>query len=272
MPPNVHSIASIRNSSHVRTTTVELMLYHHPVSTCSQKVRLALAEKRLQFDQHIIDWSTLEHLSDWYLAINPNGVVPTLVHGGQSILDSSVICEYLEEVYPDAPISPYDAKDRAAMRAWMRYFEEVPTVAIRIPSFNKLFVKPLKVDRSAADFDAMTERMPLRKHFYRQMHDTGFSEQSTRDSMERLRKTLERVAGALADRRPFLLGEQYTIADILLIPTVVRMEDLGLANLWSDLPAVQGWFERIQARPSFDMAYVPNSRVNPQTYNIKQGV
>jgi glutathione S-transferase len=251
---------------------MELMLYHHPVSTCSQKVRLALAEKGLAFDQHIIDWSKLEHLSDGYLAINPNGVVPTLVHRGQSILDSSVICEYVDEVFAGTALSPADAAGRAAMRAWMRYFEEVPTVAIRIPSFNRLFVKPLKVDRSPESFDAMTDRMPLRKHFYRQMTETGFSEQATRDSMERLRKTLERVAKALDDGRPFLLGEQYTIADIVLVPTVVRMEDLGLAGSWSDLPAVQRWFAGVQARPSFATAYVPHSRVDPAAYQIRQGV
>jgi len=251
---------------------MDLKLYHHPVSTCSQKVRLALAEKNLGFDQHIIDWSKLEHLSDWYLAINPNGVVPTLVHDGVSIVDSSVICEYLEEAFPDRPIAPADARGRAAMRAWMRYFEEVPTVAIRIPSFNKLFVKPLKVDRSAAEFDAMTDRMPLRKQFYRQMSETGFSEQATRDSEERLRGTLERVARALADGRRWLLGDQYTIADMVLVPTVVRMSDLGLAGAWANLPLIQAWFDRVQARPSFATAYVPHSRVNPAAYDLKQGV
>jgi glutathione S-transferase len=251
---------------------MDLKLYHHPVSTCSQKVRLALAEKNLGFDQHIIDWSKLEHLSDWYLAINPNGVVPTLVHDGVYIVDSSVICEYLEEAFPERPIAPPDPRGRAAMRAWMRYFEEVPTVAIRIPSFNKLFVKPLKVDRTAAEFEAMTDRMPLRKQFYRQMTETGFSDQATRDSMERLRKTLERVDGALADGRPWLLGEQYTIADMVLVPSVVRMSDLGLGETWADLPRIQAWFDRVQARPSFATAYVPHSRVNPAAYDLKQGV
>ena len=249
-----------------------LKLYHHPVSTCSQKVRLALAEKELAFDQHVIDWGKQDHLSDWYLAINPNGVVPTLVHDGQSIPDSSVICEYLDEVFPQARLSPPDAAGRARMRAWMRYFEEVPTVAIRAPSFNKLFVKPLRNDKTSAEFEAMTERMPLRKHFYRQMSETGFPEHVVAESKEKLRKALERVDRALADGRPFLLGQDYAIADIVLVPTVVRMEDLGLSGIWSDLPRVAGWFDRVQARPSFAVAYMPGSRVDPAAYTIKQGV
>lgn len=251
---------------------MSLMLYHHPVSTCSQKVRLALAEKGLAFDQHIIDWGIQEHLTDWYLAINPNGVVPTLVDDGRSIVDSSVICEYVDEVWPEPALSPKDPKDRAEMRAWMRYLEEVPTVAIRIPSFNKLFVKPYRIQKTDAEYEEMIGKMPLRRHFYRQMTRDGFPEDQTKDSLEKLRKTLLRAEKALSDGRPYLLGAQYTIADIVLIPSIVRMEDLGLADMWDDLPAFQGWYARIEARPSFDVAYVPGSRVNPDTYHIKQAV
>jgi glutathione S-transferase len=50
------------------------------------------------------------------------------------------------------------------------------------------------------------------------------------------------------------------------------MSDIGLAHIWQDLPRIQAWFEAIQARPSFETAYVPGSRVNPATYEINQGV
>ena len=68
-----------------------LTLYHAPISTCSQKVRLCLAEKRLEFESCIIDFGNQDHLADDYLALNPNGVVPTLVHEGTPVIDSSVI-------------------------------------------------------------------------------------------------------------------------------------------------------------------------------------
>jgi glutathione S-transferase len=102
----------------------DLILYHTLFSTCSQKVRFALAKKGLSFESRIVDLSKGEHLEDWYLAINPNGVVPSLVHAGSAITDSSVICEYLDEVFPDPPLSPRDPVCKAAMRAWMRYFEK----------------------------------------------------------------------------------------------------------------------------------------------------
>src|SRR5690348_9851619 len=120
-----------------------LTLYHSPFSTCSQKVRIALAEKAVPWTSRVIDFTRQEHLAPEYLRLNPNGVVPTLVHDGYPVVDSSVICEYLDEVYRHHPLSPADPLRRAAMRSWMRYLEEVPTAAIRVPSFNKLFAKHL---------------------------------------------------------------------------------------------------------------------------------
>src|SRR6267378_3545741 len=117
-----------------------LILYHALFSTCSQKVRYVLAAKGLPYESRLIDLSRGEHLEDWYLAINPNGVVPSLRHGSAHIIDSSVICEYLEERFPGVALSPADPVGRATMRAWMRYFEEVPTAAIRVPSFNMIFL------------------------------------------------------------------------------------------------------------------------------------
>ena len=248
-----------------------IKIYHHPVSTCSQKVRLALAEKGLGYEQHVIDWTIMEHLQDWYLEINPNGVVPTLVHDGRSVVDSSVICEYIDETWPQPALSPASPFERARMRAWMRYFEEVPTAAIRAPSFNALFSRAIKGSRSEAEYEAMTARMPLRKHFYRQMGDDGFPQAVIDDSLDRLRGCLTRVARALGDGRPFILGETYTIADIVLIPTVVRMRDLGLVQSWGDLPEIDRWFENIRARPSFAVSYMPGSRVNPRDYSLEQG-
>jgi glutathione S-transferase len=64
---------------------MSLSLYHSPISTCSQKVRLALAEKGLDYDSRIIELARQEHLEAWYLAINPNGVVPSLVHNGGTV-------------------------------------------------------------------------------------------------------------------------------------------------------------------------------------------
>jgi len=238
-----------------------LVLYHNPISTCSQKVRIALAEKGLEYEPHLMRFSRRDHLSDWYLKINPNGVIPAVVHDGAYITDSSVICEYLEDVFPEPPLAPRDPVSRAAMRAWMRYLEEVPTVAIRAPSFNARFL-PVFQTMNQETFGKMVEKSPLRQGFYRQMGQTGFPEEKIQESLAQLAKCLDRVERAL-EGRPYLMGEMFTIADIVLTPTVVRLEDIGKAGMWDNLPRVAAWYERIHARPSFDIAYMRGSRVSP---------
>ncbi len=235
-----------------------LELYHHPISTCSQKVRLALAEKQLDWESRYVALEREEHLQDWYLRINPNGVVPALVHDGQAIVDSSVINEYLDDVFPDHPVRPADPVDRARMRAWRQYIDEVPTTAIRYPSFNRFFVQSFR-DLSPDDFEKRAAKRPLRKDFYRRMGQEGFSEADIRVSLDRLRATLERMETSL-DSGPWLVGDMYTLADVSITPTVVRMEDLGLAHMWSDLPGVTDWYARVRRRPSFETAYLPGSR------------
>ena len=85
-----------------------LELYNFPMSTCSQKVRIVLAEKGLDWVDHRIESG--DHLKPGYLQLNPNGVVPTLVHDGVPIIDSSVICEYLDEVFPQSSTTPPTAR------------------------------------------------------------------------------------------------------------------------------------------------------------------
>ena len=243
-------------------------LFHAHISTCSQKVRLCLAEKGLSYESRAIDFARMEHLSDNYLAINPNGVVPALVHRGKPIIDSSVICEYIDEVWPEQPLSPGDPAGRANMRAWMRYIEEVPTAAIRVPSFNKLFAKSIGLLPDDA-FQKMTDKMPLRKAFYHKLQGVkGFDKSLYDESIEKLASTLTRVDKALANSGSWLLGKQFSIADIVLIPTFVRMADLELDDMWQAMPRVSNWFAAVQERPSFTTAYYPGSRVNSSYFDF----
>ncbi|MEQ8701061.1 MAG: glutathione S-transferase family protein [Bauldia litoralis] len=237
-----------------------LELYNAPQSTCSQKVRLCLWEKGIVYVDRPVNLKEREHVSPEYLALNPNGVVPTLVHDGTPIVESSVIIEYLDEVFPENSLTPADPKQRARMRAWMRYIEEVPTVAIRYPSFNQVLVKGLRaLDPDA--FAAMAAKNPLRKDFYMRMGQDGFPEADMRASLERLRQTLERMDAALADG-PWLVGGDLTLADLCVVPTLDRMEDLGLAPMWDDLPRVADWFARIKARPSYAKTYPEGARLS----------
>jgi glutathione S-transferase len=240
-----------------------LTLYNAAHSTCSQKVRICLAEKSLPFEDIRLDLGRKkEHLTPEYLKINPNGVVPTLIDDGNIILDSSVICEYLDERYPAVRLTPDDLVARARMRAWMRYLEEVPTAAVRVPSFNMGFLPRFEgLDR--AQFEAeQSDVRPIRKQFYRRMGPTGFKREEVEASLEQLGNTCARMDRAL-EAGPWLLGEQYTLADIIVAPLIDRMADLGFSSLWNGKHRrVAAWYERIQARPAFQQTFYPGARMS----------
>ena len=103
-----------------------LELYHYDHSTAAQKIRIALAEKQLDWTSHHLDTSVAkrEHFSPEYLKINPRGIVPTLVHDGKAIRESQVILEYLDDVFPEPPLRPSNACDRATMRLWTKLVDE----------------------------------------------------------------------------------------------------------------------------------------------------
>ncbi len=193
------------------------------------------------------------------MRLNPNGVVPTLVHDGAVIGDSSVINEYLEDVFPEKPLRPSKAVALAHMRMWRQYIDEVPTEAIRYPSFNAHFVR-ITASMSDCEFDAYTARLPLRKHFYRRMGRGGFTKPEVDAALDRLRQTVERMDQALAKTR-WLANDMFTLADISVMPTIVRMEDLGLSHIWADLERVKDWYARVQKRPAFAKTYPAEARM-----------
>ena len=88
------------------TLDTGLVLYHAWASTCSQKVRFVLAEKGLPWQGRVLNLRRFEHLSDEFLALNPDGLVPVLLHDGFKLRESTVINAYLDEVFPDPPLTP----------------------------------------------------------------------------------------------------------------------------------------------------------------------
>jgi glutathione S-transferase len=240
-----------------------VILYNAAQSTCSQKVRLVLHEKNLRFEDIRLNLGKKDQLKPEYLAINPNGVVPTLVDDGQPIVDSSVICEYLDEKFPENSLTPNAIVERAHMRSWMRYLEEVPTAAIRVPSFNRGFLSRFDgLDEKRFLEEQVNVRRIRRDFFIRMGSPLGFDRDEVANSLHQLSETCERMHAAL-DRGPWLLGQQFTLADVLAAPTIDRMNDLGLAYLWEEkYPRVSEWYNRLQARPAFAATYYAGTRVS----------
>jgi len=247
-----------------------LVLYNAPQSTCSQRVRFTLHEKGLAFSELKLDLFSGDQLRPEYLKINPNGVVPSLVHNGRVIIDSAVIIEYLSEVFPEStPLVPHDAAERAAMRSLIRYIDEVPIPAVRVPSYNIAFL-PHYRDMTEADFVALAESKPLRKEFLLSMGRTGFPAEEMNKALERLRRAILRMSETLrASGGPWLMGPDLTLADIAMMPVLVRMDDLGLGTMWERLREVARWLAAFRARPSYSKTFYFGSLLTEKYPDLK---
>ncbi|HKJ75164.1 MAG TPA: glutathione S-transferase family protein, partial [Alphaproteobacteria bacterium] len=99
-------------------------LYHAEPAANSLKVLLAFKEKGFEFTSHLVRLNKFEQHEPWFLKINPNGQVPALVHDGNVITESTVINEYVDEVFEGPPLKPDTALGRAHMRIWTKFVDE----------------------------------------------------------------------------------------------------------------------------------------------------
>jgi glutathione S-transferase len=246
-------------------------LYNAPQSTCSQRVRFVLNAKGLPFAEEKLDLLAGDQLKPEYLALNPNGVVPTLDHDGNIVIDSAVIIEYLDEVVPQgANFTPRDPVKRAAMRSLMRFIDEMPAGAVRVPTFNLAFL-PRFAAMSEVEFLAFAESKPLRKEFMLAMGRQGFPQKEMDSAMLRLRRSYERMDQSIEDSGgPWLLGKDITLADVAVMPALVRMADLNREGDWADLPRVAKWYELIRAHSAFKPTYYPGSLLTERFPHLRK--
>jgi glutathione S-transferase len=244
-------------------------LYNAPQSTCSQRVRFVLNAKGLPFDIVELNLSVGDQVKPDYLKLNRNGVVPTLDHDGQIVIDSNVITEYLDEVAPEKSFTPENPVKRAAMRTLMHYIDEMPAAAVRVPTFNMAFLPGFqKMSREA--FIAFAESKPLRREFMLAMGQSGFSQEEVDAALARLRRSYQRMEAEIEKSGgPWLLGKEITLADVAAMPALVRMHDLGLAS-WQDLPRVAAWFDNIRAQPAFKPTYYFGSLLSEKFSHLRE--
>ena len=246
-------------------------LYNAPQSTCSQRVRFVLNAKKLPFSEVKLDLLAGDQLKPDYLALNPNGVVPTLDHDGAIVIDSSVIIEYLDEVAPEPlDFTPHDPVERAKMRTLMHFMDEMPAPAVRVPTFNLAFL-PRFAAMSEDEFVAFAESKPLRREFMLAMGRKGFPQKDMDEAMARLRRTYERMDAEIAKSGgPWLLGKDISLADVMAMPALVRMADLRQDTAWQDLPNVKRWFDAIHAHSAFVPTYYPGSLLTERFPHLRK--
>lgn len=236
-----------------------LELYHFWDSPCCFKVRLVLAEKGLAWDERYIMTVRFDHFQPDYRALHPHSQVPTLVHDGRPIIQSSNIAEYLDEGWPDPPLSPKDPDLRAVMREWMIEEQTFLFPLIVTMSFNLM----MGLRAKAFGLDQLREwskRHPDQKRAedYLQRVTSPIDHQAVDAAAQKIGWHLGRLEQRLIDGGgPWICGEIYSLADISVAPILDRLDALDRADLWADLPNVGAWFARMRAREAFELAAPP---------------
>ena len=237
-----------------------LELYHHGTSACAAKVRLALAEKRLRWTGHYVDILAGEQFKPEFLAINPKAVVPVLIHDGEIIPESTVICEYIEEAFPEHPIYPSLPLERARVRMWTKAVDEelhpacsaITYIASHRHTILRSGVGSFEEFLGKGSSEGAAARL-LKWQYIQQ----GLDAPGAADKIRLYDAYLKKMEQAL-ERTPWLVGEKLSMADISLAPYVNRLAALAMEGLWADgrLPRVEAWFERIRSRPSYHSGFI----------------
>jgi glutathione S-transferase len=252
-------------------------LFAFPPSHCSQKVRLALAEKHIAYTNRFVDIEMrLQNYEPNYLRLNPRGVVPTLVHGDHVVTDSARIVRYIDEAFDGPSLSPSGESERKRMEEWIDLQDRL---RIRELTFGSM--------KGALGFALRKISMPLRKRklvrlrkanpdlaeIYdfklddlRQWRTSIASSQDIADARTEMEAALARVEVQLGES-PYLAGESYSLADLTWTCIFARLKMLELADsLWGaeKLPRIGAYYERLRSRPSFEKAGVWERQPTPE--------
>lgn len=232
-----------------------LILYDGTTSVCAIKVRLVLAEKGIDFKSRTLDLRKGDQFDPDYLKLNPGAVVPTLLDGDEIIRESSVIMQYLEDLAPTPTLLPATPVDRARMRIWLKRIDDPihPSTGIltHATAFRASFLAKSPEDQKA-HFAKMPD--PGRRARQEAVYRDGLAAPIVADAVRAFDKLFADMDAALATG-DFLAGPAYSLADAAATPYANRLRDLHLLPVWTErYPRVAGWFERIQARPSFTAA------------------
>jgi glutathione S-transferase len=222
-------------------------------SICTQKVFITLAEKGIAYDTQSIDLFKNEQFKPEYLKINPKGVVPALDHDGRIVIESTLICEYLDDCFPTPRLMPLDPYLRARVRLWSKAVDETLFEATRELSFSAMFRERMR---------AMTEEQrqgryqnvgdPIKRARLMSTYAEGVESPYVFQGIGAFEIAFGKMEKDLKAGGPWLVGANLTLADINMMPFVARLDFMDLLDVWiADRPAAQDWWGRVQALPSF---------------------
>lgn len=228
-----------------------LELYTFHGATCGLKARLGAEEKGMGYDHHAIERNYLHHPD--YLKLNPKGVVPTLVHDGRVLTESSVIINYFDIAFDGPALKPADPYEQARMFLWMKRADDELLMAVGSLTYT-ISMRPGLLAKPAEELQAYLDAIAIPA--YRERREAvlklGFDNPTFTAAVGSWVKGLADMEAALTEHK-WLASDTYSLADVTYTPFLERLDELKLHGLWEDKhPHLVDWWDRIRARPSYD--------------------
>ena len=234
-----------------------LKLYHYDRSTAAQRVRLGLEEKGLEWESIIVDTAMgdASQRPDNFHEFNPKGLIPLLDHDGFIIPESTLILEYLDDVFPDhKSLSPSTAQGRARMKLWMRKIDDGIHVASRtigVCIVNRHFYKEAETKTIADYYKKMRDE--TRKSNDKINTELGLESPLLKPSLQAFKNLFMEMDNHLAEQA-WLAGDKFSLADISLVVYLTRLTSFQMAPLWVEQRHLSNWFDRIKNFKSYKKA------------------
>ena len=226
-----------------------LHLYHSGVSNCSMRVRMTLEEKQLPWESHHLNILVKEHITPEYFGINPNGLVPTLVHDGTVIIESDDIIDYLDDKFPKPPLKPGKGEDRNTMYTWLHRATAIHMEAVKTYIYYKRVGKRMAHSKEEDTKYQQLQKNPDLLEFHRKSTQEGFSDDDVRQAESILNECFSEMEQILG-RQEWIAGQDFSLADIAWVPLYLTLEKLA-GYPFDSYPSIVKWAQGISERDSY---------------------
>ena len=231
----------------------ELYYLEEADSICSNRVVVTLKEKGIEdWIPHKMVLMNRDQFKPEYLAINPNAQVPTLVHDGRVIRESSNICVYIDEVVPQPMLMPTDPVERARVREWVKLLDERGYEAAATINFLTKFRLTQSLEKMEQRWTSVTsiDRLYRQQSVIREACESPY----VMRAIGAFESIFQATEESLADGRLWVMGDKLTLVETLGAPFIKILEMVRFLDFWLEpYPRTRAWWERISSRPGMQV-------------------
>ena len=232
-------------------------ILHFQGSSCSQKLRIFLNEKKIDWKSYHIDLVKGDNFTKWFLGINPRGVVPVLVDDGEVYIESNDIIQHLDKKFQSNFLWPENLNEKIK-----EFLEEENEIHFDLRNLTMKFVAPTflmkKKDKDIKNFESASNfvegledkeknmQLEYHKNF---IENNGVTEESVLNSINVFKKKLTKIDKKLSENK-FIISEHITIVDIAWFVYLRRLETVGF-SFKKNYPNLYKWFEELKKNKNF---------------------